>query len=169
MIPIHDANGKPVGYTARILPPAQGPKYVNTTSTELYDKSSLIFNYHRAKDEARKAGRVILCEGAMDVLGLAKGGFKEGIACLGTALTDTQLGLIAALNVPVTLFMTRMRQARTRSGNLRRKCRIPESAFPSSPMRREKIRMKCSMPTAGKDWNRRLNRPSRTRPSRSTI
>lgn len=104
MIPIHDANGKPVGYTARILPPAQGPKYVNTTSTELYDKSSLIFNYHRAKDEARKAGRVILCEGAMDVLGLAKGGFKEGIACLGTALTDTQLGLIAALNVPVTLF-----------------------------------------------------------------
>lgn len=105
LIPIHDANGQPVGYTARILPgSSKKAKYVNTTTTTLYEKSHLIFNYHRAKKYAQKAGRVILCEGAMDVLGLAKAGIYEGIANLGTACTPQQLDLIARLHVPVVVF-----------------------------------------------------------------
>lgn len=105
LIPIHDANGQPVGYTARILPgSSKKAKYVNTTTTVLYEKSHLIFNYHRAKKYAAKAGRVILCEGAMDVLGLAKAGMYEGIANLGTACTPMQLDLIANLHVPVVVF-----------------------------------------------------------------
>lgn len=105
LIPIHDANGQPVGYTARILPGlSKKAKYVNTTTTQLYEKSNLIFNYHRAKKYAQRAGRVILCEGAMDVLGLAKAGMYEGIANLGTACTNVQLDLIARLNVPVVVF-----------------------------------------------------------------
>lgn len=104
-IPIHDAQGNPVGYTARILPGSPSmAKYVNTSSSVLYHKGSLIFNYHRAAKHARKAGRVILCEGAMDVIGLAKAGIPEGIANLGTACTDEQLHLIARLNVPVVVF-----------------------------------------------------------------
>ena len=102
MIPIHDSKGLPVGYTARRLGDNDFvPKYINTSSTPLYEKGRLIFNYHRAKEHARKAGRLILCEGAMDVLGLEKAGLHEGIACLGTALTDEQLRLIGLLKVPV--------------------------------------------------------------------
>lgn len=105
LIPIHDAQGNPVGYTARIVPPStNGAKYVNTSNSVLYQKSNLIFNYHRAAKTAHKAGRVILCEGAMDVLGLAKAGIPEGIANLGTACTDEQLDLIARLRVPVVVF-----------------------------------------------------------------
>ena len=105
LIPIHDAQGNPVGYTARIVPPStNGAKYVNTSNSVLYQKSNLIFNYHRAAKTAHKAGRVILCEGAMDVLGLAKAGIPEGIANLGTACTDEQLNLIARLRVPVVVF-----------------------------------------------------------------
>lgn len=105
LIPIHDAKGNPVGYTARIVPPGNsGAKYVNTSNSVLYQKSNLIFNYHRAARTAHKAGRVILCEGAMDVLGLAKAGISEGIANLGTACTDEQLNLIARLRVPVVVF-----------------------------------------------------------------
>lgn len=105
LIPIHDAQGNPVGYTARIVPPStNGAKYVNTSNSVLYQKSNLIFNYHRAAKTAHKAGRVILCEGAMDVLGLAKAGIPEGIANLGTACTDEQLNLIARLCVPVVVF-----------------------------------------------------------------
>lgn len=104
-IPIHDAHGKPVGYTARILPGnGRSSKYINTTQTPLYDKGKLVFNYHRASRYCRQAGRVILCEGAMDVIGLAKAGIKEGIANLGTACTPEQLQLIARLQVPVVVF-----------------------------------------------------------------
>lgn len=105
VIPIHDAQGHPVGYTARMLPGSgQSAKYINTTETPLYQKGKLIFNYHRAADAARKSGRLILCEGAMDVIGLAKAGIYEGIACLGTAITPDQLQLIGRLRVPVTVF-----------------------------------------------------------------
>ncbi len=105
MIPIHDPAGHPVGYTARILPGSpQQAKYINTTQTELYEKGRLIFNYHRAVKAARKAGRLILCEGAMDVLGLAKAGLDEGIANLGTACTKEQMNLILQAGVPVVVF-----------------------------------------------------------------
>jgi DNA primase len=102
MIPIHDPKGRLVGYTARRTAESEYiPKYINTASTPLYEKGKLIFNYHRAKDAARKSGRAILCEGAMDVLGLEKADLHEGIACLGTAFTGDQLQLIERLKVPV--------------------------------------------------------------------
>lgn len=104
-IPIHDAHGHPVGYTARILPGSPSKaKYINTTQTPLYNKGRLVFNYHRASQYCRQAGRVILCEGAMDVIGLAKAGIKEAIANLGTACTPEQLQLISRLQVPVVVF-----------------------------------------------------------------
>lgn len=105
LIPIHDRAGHPVGYTARTLAAdADIPKYVNTPATPLYTKGDLVFNYHRAKPAARKAGRVILAEGAMDVIGLSKAGIREAVANLGTACTDTQLELLRQLQVPVHVF-----------------------------------------------------------------
>ena len=70
----------------------------------MYTKGDLVFNYHRAKPAARKAGRVILAEGAMDVIGLSKAGIREAVANLGTACTDTQLELLRQLQVPVHVF-----------------------------------------------------------------
>ena len=70
MIPIHDADGHPVGFTARRIKESDEAKYINTTETDVYKKGDLIFNYHRAKPEARKAKKVFLVEGAMDVLSL---------------------------------------------------------------------------------------------------
>lgn len=104
MIPIHDAFGNPVGFTARRLESnPNAPKYINSSASILYDKSKLVFNYHRAKAHARKARRVILCEGAMDVIGFAKAGIYEAVANLGTACSSEQLQLIKALKVPVTV------------------------------------------------------------------
>lgn len=50
MIPIHDENGNPVGFTARIITNKEGaPKYINTSQTKIYEKSNLVFNYHERK------------------------------------------------------------------------------------------------------------------------
>ena len=105
VIPIHDAQGNPVGFSARRLSDnSDEPKYINTTQTKIYEKGKLIFNYHRAKEHARKAHRVILVEGAMDVFGFEKAGVHEAIACLGTACTEDQIRLIQQLQVPVVVY-----------------------------------------------------------------
>lgn len=105
IIPIHDEHGNPVGITARAMPDdKETAKYINTSATALYEKGRLLFNYHRAKTAARKNGRLIIAEGAMDVMGLAKAGIEEAVAALGTAFTAEQMQLIRRLNVPVTVF-----------------------------------------------------------------
>lgn len=105
IIPIHDERGNPVGITARAMPGEKDTaKYINTTQTEVYEKGKLLFNYHRAREAARKNGRVIIAEGAMDVIGLAKAGIEEGVAALGTAFTPDQMQLLKKLSVPVVVF-----------------------------------------------------------------
>ena len=102
MIPIHDENGNPVGFTARRLEEDDMiPKYINTPQTKIYEKGNLIFNYHRVKQSARKMNRCILVEGAMDVLAYEKAGIHEALACLGTAITQTQIRLLKRLQAEI--------------------------------------------------------------------
>lgn len=104
MIPIHDENGNPVGFTARRLNEDKDvAKYINTSETKIYHKGHLIFNYHRAKEFAKKNKRCILVEGAMDVIAFEKGDIHESIACLGTACTKEQMALLKRLNVPLVV------------------------------------------------------------------
>ena len=104
MIPIHDENGNPVGFTARRLNEDKDvAKYINTSETKIYHKGHLIFNYHRAKEFAKKNKRCILVEGAMDVIAFEKSDIHESIACLGTACTKEQITLLKRLNVPLVV------------------------------------------------------------------
>lgn len=102
-IPIHDSDGHPVGFSARRILDSDEAKYINTQETDIYHKGELIFNYHRAKSEARKVKCVYIVEGAMDVISLEKVDMHHGIATLGTAITKEQLKLISALGVDVIL------------------------------------------------------------------
>ena len=104
MIPIHDEYGHPIGFTARRLKEDDSiPKYINTAQTKIYEKSNVVFNYHRAKDFARKNHRCILVEGAMDVIAFEKADIHESVACLGTACTSTQLQLLKKLQVDLVI------------------------------------------------------------------
>lgn len=103
MIPIHDEFGEPVGFTARRVAENEEAKYINTTETDIYKKGNLIFNYHRAKPEARKAKKAYLVEGAMDVLALEKVELHNAVATLGTAMTKEQLRLLQLLHVPIVV------------------------------------------------------------------
>ena len=101
MIPIHNEFGDPVGFSARRIHENDEAKYINTTETEVYVKGNLIFNYHRAKQEVRKAKKVYLVEGAMDVLAFEKVELHNAVATLGTACTKEQIRLLKQLHAPV--------------------------------------------------------------------
>lgn len=103
MIPIHNEHGDPVGFSARRVEENEEAKYINTTETDIYIKGNLIFNYHRAKQIARKEKKAYLVEGAMDVLALEKVGLHNGVATLGTAITKEQLRLLKMLHVVIVV------------------------------------------------------------------
>lgn len=103
MIPIHDAFGEPVGFTARRVKEDEQAKYMNTSETDIYKKGHIVFNYHRARLAAKQAKKAILVEGAMDVLAFEKVQISYALATLGTATTKEQLLLLKRLHVPIVV------------------------------------------------------------------
>lgn len=101
MIPIFDQYGNPVGFGARVLGDAK-PKYINTMATPLFNKSELLFNYHKAKSFARNY-EMIVVEGYMDVISANAMGLANTVGIMGTALTKEQIELLKKLKCEITL------------------------------------------------------------------
>ena len=98
MFPIHDTRGRLVAFGGRAMSDEQRAKYLNSPETPLFSKGQLLYNYHRARaalaDPKSSARGLIVVEGYMDVIALARAGFPQAVAPLGTALTEDQLALI---------------------------------------------------------------------------
>lgn len=97
MIPIRDPRGRVIAFGGRAIADAngetRGPKYINSPDTPLFDKGRTLFNLDRAAAPARRNGRMVIVEGYLDVLALARAGVEEAVAPNGTALTADQLRL----------------------------------------------------------------------------
>ncbi len=91
MFPIFDLRGNVVAFGGRILTDEK-PKYLNTSDTPVYHKSSGLFAMNFAKDSGSR--QLILAEGYMDVIALHRAGFTNAIASLGTSLTEEQARVI---------------------------------------------------------------------------
>ncbi|MBV8573250.1 MAG: DNA primase [Acidobacteriaceae bacterium] len=91
MFPIHNESGKVIAFGGRALRAGDEPKYLNSPETRLYKKSTVLYNLHRAKTEARKNNQMILVEGYMDVIGIYSAGLHEVVASSGTALGSDQV------------------------------------------------------------------------------
>lgn len=87
MFPIIDLRGNVIAFGGRILTD-QKPKYLNTSDTLVFKKSSNLFSLNNAKNTGLRT--LILCEGYMDVIALNAAGFHNAVATLGTALTAEQ-------------------------------------------------------------------------------
>ena len=91
MFPIHNESGKVIGFGGRAMRDDDQPKYLNSPETPVYRKTSVLYNLHRARDTMRRASRVVLVEGYMDVIGVYAAGVKEVVASCGTSLTNPQV------------------------------------------------------------------------------
>ncbi|MBV8551179.1 MAG: DNA primase [Acidobacteriaceae bacterium] len=91
MFPIHNESGKVIAFGGRALRPGDEPKYLNSPETRLYKKSTILYNLHRAKIDARKHNQMILVEGYMDVIGVYSAGIHEVVASSGTSLGNDQV------------------------------------------------------------------------------
>jgi len=93
IFPIHNTQGEVVAFGGRSLDGAH-PKYLNSPETPLFNKSTTIFNLHRARTSIRKRKQAILFEGYVDVISAWQAGLTQGIATLGTAITEQHARMI---------------------------------------------------------------------------
>lgn len=104
IFPIHDGDGKVLGFSGRLLKDIPNEsKYTNTSESSLFQKGRILFNLHQAMQTAKKDGYLYLVEGFMDAITLHRVGLTSVVATMGTALTKEHVALLAALKVELRL------------------------------------------------------------------
>ena len=93
MFPIMDHHGMTIAFSGRVLGDEK-PKYLNSPETKIFNKSKLLYNFHRARVHIRKNQQVILFEGFADVISSTRSGVEQAIATMGTSLTEDQAKII---------------------------------------------------------------------------
>jgi DNA primase len=93
IFPIRDTRGRLVAFGGRAVAGAE-PKYLNSRDTPDFHKSSTLFGLHLAKEELKKHGCIVLCEGYLDVIACHRAGIRTACAPLGTAFGSQHASLV---------------------------------------------------------------------------
>ena len=96
MFPIRDSRGRTIGFGGRVLGDEE-PKYLNSPETVLFHKGRELYGLYEAKKRLRDIERLVVVEGYMDVVALARHGIGYGVATLGTATTADHLSRLFRL------------------------------------------------------------------------
>lgn len=95
--PIFSSSKKAISFSSRIVQGVKTPlpdsKYINTSSTKVYDKSMTLYGQHLID---KNTTEVIICEGNMDVIALnaATDSHAAAVATCGTALTQGHVSML---------------------------------------------------------------------------
>ena len=104
MVPLMDATGQVIGFTARIIADdPKAPKYLNTPQTLLYDKGRHVFGLSQAKESIRKLDYAVVVEGNLDVVSSHQVSIAPVVATAGTALTEHHLRALSRLSGNIRL------------------------------------------------------------------
>ncbi|MBP9779924.1 DNA primase [Candidatus Gracilibacteria bacterium] len=93
IFPIANSMGHVVAFTGRVLTDAL-PKYLNSPASHIFDKSSILYGLHLAKQSIAKSGEVFVVEGQMDTIALHQAGIDNVIGISGTALTKEHIRIL---------------------------------------------------------------------------
>jgi DNA primase len=96
MFPIRDARGRVLGFGGRVLGRDE-PKYLNSPETVLFHKGRELYGLYEARQALRNIDKLLVVEGYMDVVGLARHGIDFAVATLGTATTEEHLNRLFRL------------------------------------------------------------------------
>ena len=94
MIPIRAPEGRPIAFGGRLMGAEEGPKYLNSKDSLLYNKSETLYGMDQARDEIRRRKAAILVEGYFDCIGLHQVGVRHAVALCSTAITPGHLQLL---------------------------------------------------------------------------
>ena len=93
IVPIADSEGRVIAFGGRAL--GDDPiKYLNSPETPIYTKGEHLFAFNLAKEHIKERDSVIVVEGYFDAITPHQFGFRNTVATLGTALTESQARLL---------------------------------------------------------------------------
>ena len=96
MFPIRDARGRTIGFGGRTMGDGE-PKYLNSPETVLFHKGRELYGMYEARQALRHIERLVVVEGYMDTVALARHGIDFVVATLGTATTNEHLNRLFRL------------------------------------------------------------------------
>ncbi len=102
MFPIFDVRGDAVGFGARLLD-GDGPKYLNSSESPVYQKSRLLYGLNWAKSEIVRSGEAVIVEGYTDVIAMHAADRPIAVATCGTAFGERHLELLRRFTERVVL------------------------------------------------------------------
>ena len=93
---IRDAAGDVVGFGARRLfdDDRIQAKYLNTSETQLYKKSQVLYGLDLAKRDVMRQRQVVVVEGYTDVMAMHLAGITTAVASCGTAFGDEHITVL---------------------------------------------------------------------------
>ena len=95
MFPVRALDGTVAGFIGRAPPtraPGNTPVYLNTATTPLYRKGSVLFGLQEASRTS--PSRLVITEGPLDAMAITAAG-SAAVAPCGTALTAAQVGILS--------------------------------------------------------------------------
>ncbi len=104
MIPIHDVQGRTIGFGGRTTIDEQ-PKYLNSPETPLFNKGKTLFGLDKARDAISKQDKAVVVEGYFDAIALHAAGVKNAVASLGTDLSLDQVRLLLRYSESKTIIL----------------------------------------------------------------
>jgi DNA primase len=139
MFPLADRRGQVLGFGARAMADGRGPKYLNSSESDVFHKGRQLFGIHLAHVPATRSGRIVVVEGYTDVLALHQAGIRDSVAIMGTALTPEQMKRLADTAPLVILALdadrsgqeAMLRAARTLGGAALRVVEMPDGKDPA--------------------------------------
>ena len=102
MFPVKNEQGIITGFGGRVLDNSE-PKYLNSSETEVFRKSRLLFNMDNAKKTIREHKCLIVVEGYTDVMMANQHSLGPTVATLGTALTEDHVASLKKYDIPIYL------------------------------------------------------------------
>lgn len=93
MFPITDHQGNTIAFSGRALGDDE-PKYLNSPETPIFNKSAILYNFHKARSHIRKKEQVVIFEGFADCISAVRAGVEHSVATMGTALTDQHVQIL---------------------------------------------------------------------------
>src|SRR5437867_4529038 len=99
IVPIKDGRGRIIAFGGRAMRAEQRGKYVNSQGTVLFNKSATLYALDAARAAIRKERAAVIVEGYFDAIALHQAGFENSVASMGTALTEDQYHVLAAMRI----------------------------------------------------------------------
>ena len=103
IFPVTNLRSHVVGFSGRALTKKDPVKYINSPESRIFKKGELIYHLYEGLPEIRKAKQAVLYEGFFDVIASYQAGIKNGVATMGTALTNAQARMLKQITPQVVI------------------------------------------------------------------